>query len=349
MLSLMNKKYSPYWGFLFVLLIMGLQSGVNGDYYGYFDYFNDLKSGSFYPQSDIEFGWALLNKIFSFTPFPVFLFAISFLQYVILSKFVKIYIPGPYQFIAAILFFFTFSFMLLQMKAIRQGLAVELCVAAFMYLDNKKLWATLLLVLLAFSIHNSSLIITPFIILFFCSKKFHWFEKKIIKVNFFYPLIWTAIFLTIYSLKTTILNKYLMSLSISNAFLRFSGYFEDIQYQFDISWLIVFYNALIVFTVTWFYKYATPTMRFFSILSVIAAFFDMLLFGLGSLSRIFLYISIFNIVVYPNVAKSIKQKFGSLVYLTYIVICVAYAFKTSLPWMLETADDRFGTFRFIFF
>lgn len=348
MFSLIIKKYSPYQGFLFVLLIMGLQSGVNGDYYGYLDYNNDLKSGSYYLQNDMEVGWELLNKIFSFIPFPVFLFAISFLQYVILSKFVKKYIPGSYQYIAAVLFFFTFSFMLLQMKAIRQGLAIELSIAAFMYMDDRKLWASLLLVFAAFSIHNSSLIITPFIILFFCSKKYHWFEKKIIKENFFYPIIWTAIYLVIYSFKTTILNKYLMTLSTSNVILRFSGYFQDVQHQFDISWLIVFYNAIIVFTVTWSYKYASPTMRFFSILSVIAAFLEMLLFGLGSLTRTFLYISIFNIVVYPNVAKSIKRNFGFEVYLAYIVFCVGYTFKTSLPWMLETADDRFGTFKFIF-
>jgi hypothetical protein len=331
-----------------VLLIMGLQSGVEGDYYGYENAFKEAQTWGSLNYHDTEVGWYFLIKIFSFSSFPVFIFAISFLQYIILSKFVKRYISGSYQYIAAILFFFTFSFMLLQMKAIRQGLAVELCVAAFMYMDKKKFWASLLLVLAAYSIHNSSLIIAPFIILYYCSKKFHWFEKKISKKDFLYPIMWTAIFLVVYSLKTTILQKYLMSLSNSTELLRFSGYFKDVEYQFDISWLIVFYNALMVFTVTWFYKYASPTMRFFSILSVIAAFCDMLFFGLGSLPRVFLFFSIFNIVVYPNVAESIKRKFGSVVSLAYIVICVAYAFKTSLPWMLTTAEARFGTFKFIF-
>jgi hypothetical protein len=71
-------------------------------------------------------------------------------------------------------------------------------------------------------------------------------------------------------------------------------------------------------------------MRFFSILSVIAAFSDAFFFGLGSLPRIFFFLSIFNIIVYPNVTREIKRKYGGCASYAYVLICVSYAFKTSL-------------------
>jgi len=327
---------------------MGFQSGVEGDYYGYFDEYNEIQQGVPFLGHETEMAWFFLNKTFSFVSFPVFIFIISVLQYLILSNFVKKFVSKPYQYIGAILFYFTFSFMLLQMKAIRQGLAVEFSIMAFIYVDNKNIWKPVFLILAAYCIHNSSIIIAPFIIWYHFSKKFSWFERKILRKDFFYPILWTAIFLIVYSLKEVVLNNFLYSKAYTMEILRFSGYLNDIKFQFDISWLIVSFDALMVFTLTWFYKFASPTMRFFSVLAVIAAFSDMLLFGLGTLPRIFLYFSIFNVVVYPNVAQSIARKFGYVVSFVYIVISVGYAFKTSLPWMLETIDGRFGSFKFIF-
>lgn len=343
-----KKKYSPFFGFFFVLLIMGLQYGVEGDYYRYKNQFAEIQLGWSDSNDFYDIGWFYLNKFFSFTSFPFLVFIISFVQYIILAIIATNYISKPYQYISAILFFFTFSFMLLQMKAIRQGLSVELCMAVFLYLDKKKLWSSLLIFIIAFLIHNSAIIMAPFIILFYFIHKLNWFENPIIRNIFYNPIIITTLYFVAYFFKKTILNDYLFSLAYSTEILRFSNYFHDIEFQFNISWLIVLYNAFIVFTITWFYKYTSPSMRFFFIISIIAAFCDMLFFGIGTLSRILMFFSIFNIIVYPNIVELAKKKFGSAVSFLLIIIYVSYAIKTSLPWMLESDGDRFGTYKYIF-
>lgn len=355
---LFRKNYSSRLGFLFILMIMGFQSNVDGDYMSYMDIFNYIKDTGMVESKtmDSEPVLPFLMKIFSFGPFWLFILAISIFECFILIKFTQNYCSTRYQYVAAILFFFTFSLMLLQMKAIRQGLSVEFCVLAFMMLDKwKKNILSFILVITAFFIHNSSIIIVPFIIIsYFVNKKK---EKVIISENlskvrgvFFWPTILTVIFFALFLLKKTVLDKYIapLSLMMRDDFRLMKYLDKEMAYQFDISILIVLYNAIIVFLVTWYYQFADHKKRVLLIISIIAAFGDMLFFGLGALPRMLMFFTVFNIVVYPQVAEQINKKWGSIAALLFIIFIVGYAFKTSLPYMLSVTDDRFGTFKFIF-
>jgi hypothetical protein len=64
---------------------MGFQSGVQGDYYRYFDYFKDIQTGSsFYHNTEV--GWMLLNKIFFFyLIFFIYIYNIIFAIYHIMQ------------------------------------------------------------------------------------------------------------------------------------------------------------------------------------------------------------------------------------------------------------------------
>ena len=117
---------------------------------------------------------------------------------------------------------------------------------------------------------------------------------------------------------------------------------------FDISWLIVLYDAIIMFLVAWYYRFADSRMRVFCWASMVAAIGDMLFFGIGSLPRIIMYLVVFNLAVYPAVATQLNRKFGRIWALAFLVLLLGYAVKTSLPWMLGTDGGRFGTYRFIF-
>jgi 4-amino-4-deoxy-L-arabinose transferase-like glycosyltransferase len=119
--------------------------------------------------------------------------------------------------------------MLLQMKAIRQGLAVELCIAAFIYLDDNKLLASLLLLLIAFLFIILLLLLLLLFFYIITLKSFTGLKKKIRKNDFFYPIIWTAFFLIVFSLRTMILDKYLKTLTYSTQILRFSGYLRKLN------------------------------------------------------------------------------------------------------------------------
>lgn len=360
-----KSKYATLIGFAFVFLIMGFQNGVEGDFINYKEKFEQLASTGNEEaiEGGFEYGWILLRRLFSFGPFWLFILSISLFQSIVLVKFTKTYCVKDYQYLAAILFYFTFLMMLWQMKAIRQGLAIEIMLLAFILVDEKKkLLPPLICAILAFSIHNTSLIIIPFLVLYFISKKDKNTTRESGGNGYFVrnlPIIITTLYFVVYAAKITFLQQYLSPLAfllLDDTDSRFAGYFDETNTREgifsligeDVSLLLVLYNAIIVFVVSWYYKYADSKMRVFSAISIIAAFADMLFFGLGVFPRLFMYYTAFNIVVYPNVCKQIKTSYGWVFALVFIVLLIGYAWKSSYPWMIGTDDGRFGTYQFVF-
>ena len=171
------------------------------------------------------------------------------------------------------------------------------------------------------------------------------------------PFVMVAIYLVLYYFKVTVLYQYMVPLILltSGDANRLASYADTTNYAesldanlMDISPLIVLYDAVIVFLVTGLYKSAGPRMRVFCIISIFAAFGDMLFFGAGTFARMIMYFVVFNLVVYPTVALHIRRKYGRIWVPVFIVMIIGYAVKTSLPWITEMAGDRFGNYRFVF-
>ena len=352
-----EKKYKPYVGFAFILLIMGFQSGVEGDFMAYGTEFDTIGRSQTVDSRTIEDEpvFPYLMKFFTYVaPYWLFVLVLSLFQVFVLERLVSRYAKGPYQFIAAILFFFTFNMMLMQMKAMRQGLAIELMVAAFLLMERKRKkkfpWIPALLAVTAFFSHNSSFVAVPFLVMFyFATRRENAFTKM--GNGDLFPVLMEALYFFVYFIKTTILNDYLISFALlTDEDFRLSGYFSENEMEnaFDISWLIVLYDAIIMFLVAWYYRFADSRMRVFCWASMVAAIGDMLFFGIGSLPRIIMYLVVFNLAVYPAVATQLNRKFGRIWALAFLVLLLGYAVKTSLPWMLGTDGGRFGTYRFIF-
>ncbi len=388
-----RDKWPPFWGFLVVLLIMGFQEGVEGDFMNYKSAYEMIESDHIAEaaiiESESEPVMTYLMTAFSYVfPFWFFVFAMSFFQCYVLYKLVNRYTPKTYGFLAAILFFFTFNMMLLQMKAMRQGLAIELMVLAFLMADRKKTrWLSLLVVLMAYFSHNSMLVVLPFYLLFFIvtirqqikkdqlkrygrlyskSRKrarripaFRFF--RVVRVwwrkYYLFPIVMVVIFLVMYFFKITVLNQYLIPLMLLTggsanrlaSYASTSNMSESLDANmFEISPLIVLYDAVIVFLVSDYLRTAGPKMRVFCIISITAAFGDMLFYGAGAFARMIMYYVVFNLIVYPSVALRLKKKYGRLWALVFMVFLIGYAVKTSLPWITGMTEDRFGTYRFVF-
>ena len=360
---LQRKRYSPYIGFFFVFLIMGFESGVEGDFVKYMDGFNNIARTHLVDSRTIDREpiLPLLFNFFSFFgPFWFFILCKSFFQCYILVHFVDKYAPKQYRFFAAILFYFTFNLMMLQMHAIRQGLAIEIALCAFITLDeSRRKWPSLLLYTIAFFTHNSVLVLLPFYFLFY------WVKVKPIalgkeytknKVLLFLPFILISIYLVLYYVRARFLTNYFTAfMLLGGEDGLYSGYVEGRNTAellennyFDISPLIVLYDGIIVFLASWYYKFAAPRMRTLTIITIVAAFGDMLFFGVGTIARIIMYYNVFNIVVYPAIALEIKRKFGGIAVLLFFILLLGYAIKTSYPWISGTDNHEFGNYRLLF-
>lgn len=170
----LTRNYKPIIGFMFTFLIMAFQSNVEGDYMSYMKDF-----GMGYSRTmDTEPLWVLLQMPFYLLGWQYFIFFMVLFQVWVVYRISKMYASNHYQYLGAILFFFTFGMMLIQMKALRQGLAIEICLLPFiMKFDNKNRLLNRILycygpVVIAYFIHNSAIVgLLP------ATALFQWFVK----------------------------------------------------------------------------------------------------------------------------------------------------------------------------
>lgn len=360
---LLREKMSVKLGFLFAFIIMAFQAGVEGDYMVYMQHFSNLHSGANIDWEIFE-GEPVLLFLMNFFPFDsqfLFTFCLFLFEIVIVVRLVERYSPQEYRFLAAILFYFTINMMLFQMKGLRQGLAIELTILAFLLVDTTK-WrkCSFVIIAVAFFTHRSMLVMLPFYILFYfaVTKPTFLINKESSKTKKdFIPILLVGVYLLLFFVKMKFLNQFLAPLILltANEGNRFASYADSNNTiegmsanLFEISPLIVLYDAIIIYLVASCLRKADPKMKVFCIISIVAAFGDMLFFGVGVFARIIMYMVIFNLVVYPAVLLDIRKKYGRVGTVVFIVFLLGYAVKTSLPWILETEGDRFGNYHFIF-
>jgi len=348
-----REKTSLVVGFALVFSIMGFQEGVDGDYMAYKYAFEHNEVSLTNEQEPL---WNLITSLIYPIGWYAFVALISLFQTWVLYRITKKHASNKFRWLAPIIFFFWFGMMLIQMKALRQGLAIELCLLPMVFdLSNKKrkwLWCFAPCVA-AYFIHNSSIIMLPIIILYYLQVTKGFFNNisKTGRGEYFYPSVITFFFVITYSLKGTIIYNYLHSMSLMLSDFRLGTYLEMNETNgeiFVMSDLIVFADAIFVFLLTWSYRYLSGVQRILVIMAVIANFFDMFFFGLGSLARIGYFYLPALIVAIPNATELISKRFGNLIGYLFIIICIAYGVKTSLPWLTDSLDGRFANYRFIF-
>lgn len=352
----LTRNYKPTIGFMFIFFIMAFQSNVQGDYMSYMEDF-----GMGYSRTmNTEPLWVLLQKPFYSFGWKYFIFFMVLFQIWVVCRISKLYASNHYQYLGAILFFFTFGMMLIQMKALRQGLAIEICLLPFiMKFENKNRLLNCILhcygpVVIAYLIHNSAIVgLLPATALFMMYQK-SWFQKtkNSYKGEWFIPTVITIIFCVLYLFKHSVFSELFTKLStiVTMNDIRLGGYLLSDQENglFDISWLIVLYDAIMVFLSTWYYRYINGKGRILTLMAIISFFADILFFGMGSLPRIGYFFVIANVIVIPCLASLISKRFGKLYTLLFIFLCLGYSIKTSLPFLLEMDNGGFGAYKFIF-
>lgn len=350
-------KLSPRLGFFTIFMLMAFQSNVEGDFVGYKEAF---ESSIVFRTADQEPLWQWLNRAFKPLGFLTFNIFICAFEISILYRYCKKYASPKYISLAPILFLFTNSMMLIHMKGIRQCLAIEICMLPFLfdYANIKKpKWLYIFSPLfVAYLIHNSALLAFIPLALYYIQGRWNIFysnKKKHSQLEFLYPTIVTTIFYIAYFAKKSILYSYIQQIGLwmQASDFRPGGYatLEETNVDFfNVSWLIILYDALIVFFATWYYTRVNGAYKVIAICGIIASFCDMLFFGMGTMMRVGYFFSIFNIALIPNIAEHIEKRFNLLSAKIFIVVCVGYAIKTTWPSFTSMAPELFGNYKFIF-
>ncbi|QOG04124.1 EpsG family protein [Flavobacterium sp. MDT1-60] len=201
-------------------LIIGLRYNVGRDYYGYTEWFKELRHTGRFPV-DNDFGFIWLNEFlvhFDFESYALFI-VLAFLQILFLLLFLK---RIPFLRAWYFYFFFTSLLFFISMNAMRQTLAFLIFAYCLQLFYDKKYYHTLFIAILAFSIHKT--VIVPFILLPFL--RVEWFKsvKSQLVLLFLSVFVLPAFFTILLDFATPFINL-----------LGYNYYIENLDYMKEIT------------------------------------------------------------------------------------------------------------------
>lgn len=159
-------------------------------------------------------GWVLLNRICKPIGFFGLLILVNVVMNLIYYWFIKKHVPAKMWWLAVAIYVFSTSFYLMNFSMLRQGLAISLFLLAVPLIIDKKIFPSLLVVLVASTIHSSAIILLPFVFWGLLPQKF---GKLLVAVY----VILFALFLFGGSIVEQWLNLFLSS---SEKFEEFANY-----------------------------------------------------------------------------------------------------------------------------
>ena len=358
-----QKKYSVQVGMLFVLLVMGFQEGIPGDYMGYKETYTSGHvdvgmMGSTAKETEFAFIWSY--ETFSrMMNFHWFVLLTAIVQCLAMGLMIKKYADKKYWYFGVLLIFFTFNIMMIQMKAMRQGYAVDCLLLAYYLLGKRKyIWA-LVPAVLAYGFHNSSIIAIPFFValwgLMFLRGKDKlevYAPASVNKQKGYGTAIWvTGGLFAFYVLKFVVFANYINPFLEGLDAFEYSGYLEAMEER-SVSWWILLYHLVIVFAVALYYVNEKDFFRkYLALLTLVAMFLNLGTFGFGNLMRVPAYFLVFTIVVFPNVAGMFNRSYGKQFAVGFVLFTMLYVMYGTVGNMLSMNTDSgtgFGPFTFSF-
>ncbi|RXK88058.1 EpsG family protein [Chlorobaculum sp. 24CR] len=158
--SLSKSKRDGLWirlSFLLIFLFLALRYDYGNDYMAYYYGFKNIRY--YDPEAHFEIGWQYLNLIFKpvgFFAMVAFLAAINTYVY---YRFILKYVPSEYYWLAVFIYLFNPSFMLIQLSAMRQCVAILLFVLSIDSIYEKNIIKYAFYIVMASLFHTSAMIL----------------------------------------------------------------------------------------------------------------------------------------------------------------------------------------------
>jgi hypothetical protein len=356
------RKYSVWVGILFVLFVLGFQEGIPGDYMDYKYIFeqggatSDIVGSSTVKDTEYSYIW-LTQTLSKQMGFHAFVFLTAIVQCFVMAMMIRFYADNRYQQFGVLLVFFTFNIMLIQMKAMRQGYAADMILLAYLLLGNKRFILSVLAMFAAYGFHNSALLAVPFysvlfVIVFVLRKKEYEQDNNACRNRGIVAAIVVAIgLLVFYLFKYTIFDEYVNPYLDSLDYFEYEDYLDQIENRSIAWWILLYMTASTFFVVLYFVYETNHFKKYLALIVIIDNFLSVGVFGFGNLMRVSMYFVIFSIVVLPNVAAMLRDKYSKMVATGYVIFNMVYLMWFSVPRMLSMNyldGTGYGTFTFSF-
>lgn len=288
-------RYLLNFAFLIFAVFLGIRYMWGNDMPGYYRMYVEFNAGSgdIFDLESIdyrggkEYGWIILNILCKPIGFLGLQIVLSIFQNYVVYSFIKRNVNPRWYWFATFLYCFGANYMVLSASMMRQSLAMMIFLYACPYIAKKKIIPSVLLVLLAASMHQSAFILLPFCFLGYL--KANWGNKDLVWIGVF-MLVWM---LFANSLLTGVINKFILS----DTFANFDVYMNETNYIAGITNL--FYVAINFLLLVHLKNVYRPEYKVIIILCFIAILFFFLMQLSTMIIRLSYYFSLFSIAGYP--------------------------------------------------
>ena len=324
------QNFVALFGMLGVFLVLALKAPTVGiDILGYREQYLISKE---VPWGDFDYvyyekGYILLEKIFSkigfsFQLFTVFLYGTECLAcYLLIRKLSS-------DAMLSVLSFICFLFLVFSASGLRQTLAMSICIFSFLLIIRKKpvpIILGLLLIVLAFTIHNSALYFLLVPLAF-------WLSYKLPRVSLLEIVFWFTVAIVSRQMLWSFINDTLKNIDYSNT-VEYGG-----NFIFHIGVM-----AFCFFTYHVYYRYGTnakysPVLSsdadlridsFVTRLSVVTAA-SFILLSNGNMLRAVMYIDLLEFFLLPNMFEKYKRDQSMIIKLAYALFLIVFFIRETL-------------------
>lgn len=329
-------KYGLELSFIAITSFLVIRYDYGNDYISYLNMFKsineflsiDLSTDS----KDLEFGWVILNRLFSDFGFFALVGFLTIFQHIVYYFLIKKNVPKEMYWFAVFIYVFSPGFMLTQASMMRQALSISLFIISINFLLKKQYLRYLLIILFASFFHRSALFLLPLVV--FCFVNF--------RLNKFAISLTLLLFGSLFFFKTW--YEDILNLIINTSFEKYEVYLGDTVTMgagLGFIFLVILF-LLILFNE----KKQSKDISLFFKLSILGFLFIPLGFIVQLIGRVGMYFSIVNIIVFPYLILNISKpiiKYGLLILILLITFWDFYLFFNSPIW-----KEKFGTYQTIF-
>ena len=340
----LSRYKKTQWGlkvsFGLIFVFLALRYDFGNDYETYLKAFGDLNQYGLFSATDnlnnFEPGWVVLNRLFRPLGFFGMTAVLALVNSIVYYYFIKTYVPIRYYWMAVCLYVFDPEFMLIQLSAMRQTVAILLFIISLNFLSTKRPVQYFLCIGVAMLFHTSAVILLPVYLLgLFVNWHSNIVNKSISGV------IAICLFALLYIIReyvTAILN-----------FLINSYYDRYLDYQNPgelHSGLGVVYGLGILFLAIYYGN--TQNKRIESIVSVamLNYFLIPLNIIISMITRIDFYFYPAIFVAYPVILNNFKSPVIRVLFLTLTFAFAGYKFYGYINF--EDNPEHYGTYKTIF-
>ena len=297
------------WGMVLVTLIAAIHYNFGSDYWEYFYSYQDVIRYH-YSLRDVLFGelsnkgengWYLLMfilKPLGVSGFFVLVALVAIFQGVVVYKLIKKYVPKQWMVFALYVYLFCISLYVGSMSGIRQHLAMTIVGCAAPFIVKKKIIPSIIIILVASTIHTSSLIFLPFVLWGYVPL----YKTRYLSIIF---IILYIVFLISASLTEALIGNFI----VMDEFEQYETY-TGVENKFTYSFGYVF-SMLFPYIITIVYLYNNNSDETKNRLVSLVAAGMTLLPVMASVHlgiRLLYYFDFIAIVTFPIVFGSIKNK-----------------------------------------